>query len=231
MPEEPFVAEYLKLRQREGRLYPDEVVRCLPYAPATAGHAQEWRLRARSARRLRRYLEQRRPLRLLEVGCGNGWLSHYLSLLPGTEVLGIDVNGTELAQAQRLFRRSNLFFENTTLDLLNADGFDCILFAASFQYFYDVPLVLRACFQRLVRGGSVHIVDTHFYSEAQRADARARSAGYFAARQAPAMVGYYHHHCLADLAPYRYHLANPASDRLRALFGTVFPWIQIEKPA
>ncbi|RYY65845.1 MAG: class I SAM-dependent methyltransferase, partial [Chitinophagaceae bacterium] len=191
MPECGFVAEYLKLRGSEGRVYPDEWVRCLPHMPRGGAHASEWRLRARSARRLRHYLGQRTPLRLLEVGCGNGWLSHYLSLLPGTEVLGIDINGPELEQARRLFVRPNLSYRQTTLEDLSAGSFDCILFAASFQYFSDVPVLLEACFRRLVRGGSVHIIDTHFYPTQERAAARDRSAAYFARQNAATMELYY----------------------------------------
>ena len=212
-------------------MYSDEWVRCLPYLPGGSAHAGEWKLRARSARRLRSYLGQRTPLRLLEVGCGNGWLSHYLSLLPGTVVVGIDINGPELQQARRLFTRPNLTFHETTLDALASGSFDCILFAASFQYFSDVPQVLRECFLRLVRGGAVHIIDTHFYTTQQRAAASCRSAAYFASQDATAMQPYYHHHTLRELVPYRYRLNNPFSDRLRRLGGTVFPWIQIEKPA
>lgn len=228
---ESFVAEYLKLRGREGRLYPDEIVRCLPYPGRQAQHGTEWAIRARTARRLRRYFAQRTPLRLLEVGCGNGWLSHYLSLLPACEVMGIDINSVELRQGERLFKAPNLSFRETTLAQLNADSFDCILFAASFQYFADVAHTLSECFQRLVRGGSVHIVDTHFYRTHERAAAQNRSASYFAGQGATSMERYYFHHSMEDLAPNRYRLLNPLSDGLRRLSGPVFPWIQIERPA
>ncbi|RYD88705.1 MAG: SAM-dependent methyltransferase, partial [Sphingobacteriales bacterium] len=51
MPDTFFVSEYLKLRSREGRLYPDAVVRTLPQVPSQDPHAREWSVRERSARR------------------------------------------------------------------------------------------------------------------------------------------------------------------------------------
>lgn len=224
-----FVTQYLALRAREGRLYTDDVLRCLPYPQGTA-YTSEWSVRARSARRLRRYFAQRTPMRILEVGCGNGWLSHYLSLIPSCEVLGIDVNGFELEQAGRVFHRPNLSFRQTDLAALHASGFDCILFAASFQYFADVKATLGECFRRLVRGGSVLIIDTYFYSSKDRAAARTRSAAYFEALGAAALKAWYFHHSMEDFAPFRYRVRNPLSDGLRKLAGPVFPWLQIDRP-
>ncbi len=40
---------------------------------------------------------------ILELGCGNGWLSHLLSQSLQRDVCGIDVNRTELTQAARMF--------------------------------------------------------------------------------------------------------------------------------
>ena len=37
---------YLRVRAKEGRLHPDDLVMRLPHVPETHPHALEWRLRA-----------------------------------------------------------------------------------------------------------------------------------------------------------------------------------------
>jgi ubiquinone/menaquinone biosynthesis C-methylase UbiE len=226
-----FVPEYLSLREREGWLYPDDIVRTLPHTGTGIAHASEWKMRARSAARFRNYLAAKGAARLLEVGCGNGWLSHYLSSLPRVHVTGIDINGPELEQAQRVFKKENLCFLETELRALYAEPFDVILFAASFQYFANIPAILQEAFKRLRPGGSVHIIDTRFYKNKNRTAASQRSAFYFEQQQAPAMRRYYFHHCLSDLEPYKYKVRNAAAWRLRRLTGTHFPWVQLNSRA
>jgi 2-polyprenyl-3-methyl-5-hydroxy-6-metoxy-1,4-benzoquinol methylase len=226
-----FVKTYGALRQREGWTCSDEVLRTLPQVAPGSEHSAEWALRARSAERFRDWLSAATPCRLLEVGCGNGWLSHFLARVNGIDVTGIDINGPELQQAQRTFQRPNLRFIESTLEALNATRYHHILFAASFQYFANAHAVLEAAFQRLEPGGSVHIIDTHFYKTGERVAAAQRSAHYFEKQQAAAMRRFYFHHCLSDIHPYKYEVRNRWSWRLHRLTGNLFPWIQIKKPA
>ncbi|RPI24589.1 MAG: SAM-dependent methyltransferase, partial [Chloroflexota bacterium] len=100
---------YLRVREREGRLYPDEIVRRLPDIPADHPLANEWHLRASSSARLIRYLERLgRPLAVLELGCGNGWLSAQAAHTPEAQIWGLDRYTCELVQAARLFASPNL---------------------------------------------------------------------------------------------------------------------------
>src|SRR5687767_2559429 len=106
-----FEEQYIRLRQKEGRLYTDEVVRQLPFVSRKDPFYREWRMRAQSAYRLHQYLQKKkRPLKILEVGCGNGWLSHLLSGIPGAVVTGLDINRKELMQATRVFQKPTLCF-------------------------------------------------------------------------------------------------------------------------
>ena len=76
-----FEEQYLKIRQKEKRLYADEEVKHLPDIAPWHVHYREWQFRKRSATRLMRYLEKKkRALNMLEVGCGNGWLSAKLAM-------------------------------------------------------------------------------------------------------------------------------------------------------
>ena len=67
---------YLASRKKENRIYSDEQVVQLPFIEPTHIHYHEWQVRKRSALRLIHYLEKKnKPLSILEIGCGNGWLS------------------------------------------------------------------------------------------------------------------------------------------------------------
>src|ERR1700689_2775716 len=102
---------YLAVRQCEKRLYSDEQVRRLPDIDALHIYAEEWKIRKRSSMRLIEYIQKKhRPMRILEVGCGNGWLSAKLSEIPGADVIGLDINQTEISQANRVFVKDNLEF-------------------------------------------------------------------------------------------------------------------------
>src|SRR3954466_2828024 len=75
-----FEKKYITTRSLENRLYSDEEILKLPQIAPTHTHHKEWLSRRRSARRLVRYLAgKRRPLEVLDIGCGNGWLSHLVA--------------------------------------------------------------------------------------------------------------------------------------------------------
>src|SRR4051794_32682807 len=104
---------YFTLRSREKRIYTDEEVSLLPFTNKTHRYHREWRLRNFSSQRLLRFLKKKKkPMDVLEIGCGNGWLSAQMAKLLGTSVTGWDVHQPELDQAKRVFGSvSNLRFE------------------------------------------------------------------------------------------------------------------------
>ena len=68
---------YIKLRNQEKRIYEDEEVAWLPDVSEDNIHKKEWRIRKASCQKLTHYLSsKKRALKILEVGCGNGWLSY-----------------------------------------------------------------------------------------------------------------------------------------------------------
>src|SRR5450631_3041834 len=87
-----FEKKYIVTRSMENRLCTDEELMRLPDISAGHSHYKEWQLRKKSALRLVHYLADKdQDLEILEVGCGNGWLSHQLAEIPGTEVTGLDI--------------------------------------------------------------------------------------------------------------------------------------------
>lgn len=206
---------YISVRQGKKRIYNDEQLLHLPEIDPAHINAEEWKIRKRSAGRLIDYLKKKyRSLRILEVGCGNGWLSAKMADIPGSYVTGLDINQTEIAQANRVFVKDNLEF---IYDLFNEDTFedekfDVIVFAASLQYFQSSQKAIELAFSLLQEGGELHIVDTHFYKADELEKAYERSRSYYNSLGFPQMADHYFHHSMDDLAGLKHHiLLNPDS--------------------
>lgn len=225
---------YLAVREREGRLYADEVVARLPEVDRSHPHRAEWRARAASARRLIAYFQrQSRSLTILELGCGNGWLASALAGLPGSRVYGLDTNGLELTQAVRVFDGTAFLAADVLRPPFPDRAFDAVVMASSVQYFDDLGGLLRALKPLLRPGGEVHIVDSPVYADEEVPAARRRSAAYYGDLGIPAMAGRYHHHTWAALMGFDFDiLYDPSSvlSRLRRRLGSVdspFPWLRV----
>ena len=163
--QDPAPEEYPgRSRDREGYWYSDEEVASLPDIAADHPKFRNWRERKRSCQRLVRYLAfRKKSVSILEVGCGNGWLAFQLATVPGSRVVGLDMNFSGLQQAARVFRHQpNLKFMmgDFCSDLLEGLNFDIIVFAGSIHHFPSVQVALEAAFQQLAKGGEIHILDT-----------------------------------------------------------------------
>ena len=229
---------YLRVREKEGRLYSDDIVRNLPSIPASHPTAGEWKARSASASRLSRYLA-RFPgqRRILDLGCGNGWLANLLSA-SGRSVVGLDQNRYELMQAARVFSSSTdlLFVES---DIFSApfekEVFDFVIIASSLQYFSQVAVLLETLGHYLKPEAEIHIIDSPLYRDDQVESAIKRSREYYAGLGFPEMADFYFHHALSTLAHFRpvvHYQPEPAIQRLKRLLrqaDSPFPWISISK--
>lgn len=224
----PFLAKerlYLEVRRREGRVLDDDDVKMLPNISATSPYTQEWRWRKRSFLRLKRYLSHKKTqhLRILDLGCGNGWMANRLAENQAWSVIGMDLNVAELTQGARLFGRKNLQFvyadlwqnalleapgiaSQDTIDALGlpASGlpgaFDIIVLAASVQYFPNLESLVASLQALLNTGGEIHLIDSQFYpSKTAKAAAKQRTLDYYTAAGVPEMADYYHHHLWPEL--------------------------------
>ncbi len=228
-----FEKKYITTRAIENRLYSDEELINLPDIAATHSHYREWQLRKRSAQRLIAYFtSKRRPLRLLEIGCGNGWLAHRLAGIPGTEVTGLDINFTELQQAARVFSDDpNLRFIHGDIrtGMFGEQLFDGIVFAASVQYFQSLKKIIYTCLKQLAPGGEIHIIDSPLYQPGEITGARIRTTAYYNALGYPEMAGFYFHHNIRDLGSFNHSLLYDPHHLHNRWFGNrgPFPWIRI----
>lgn len=198
-----FAQQYILLRYKEGRIYSDKEVATLPEIDKKHKHYNEWQVRKNTTGRLIKYLiNKKRDLEILEVGCGNGWLSAKLSAVPLSKVTGIDINAEELSQAKRVFRQiGNVEFFNCSLqnEMFSGCKFDIIVFAASVQYFSSLKKVLSDSLEMLKLGGEIHIIDSHLYKQNGISAARLRSNEYYKAIGFPEMSDQYFHHTLGYL--------------------------------
>lgn len=227
-----FEAHYIRVRDKEGRLLSIEAVRKLPYPDASDRNYEEWKRRQKSIRRLVDYAHDKgKALRILDIGCGNGFMTH---LLAGNRnrAVGVDVNLTELKQAAEAFAAPNISWY--CLDLLHErlpeEAFDLITFGASFQYFSDPAKILAVCKTMLAPGGEIHIIDSPFYTPEEKLRAQQSSLRYFQSMQAEGMAEHYHHHSYDVLKNFHSELKyRPGSliHKLCRITDSPFPWIKI----
>ncbi|HEY8511506.1 MAG TPA: class I SAM-dependent methyltransferase [Cyclobacteriaceae bacterium] len=229
-----FEREYTALRTVEGRMLPDVIVKTLPRLPRQHALHREWKVRERSAKSLSQYLKKKKPKTVLEVGCGNGWLTNFLASQLQADCCGIDVNEIELKQAVRLFstnERVTFVYGDIESEAFNDCTVDVIVCASVIQYFRDVRLLIDRLKRMLNSGGELHIMDSPIYNECDMAAAKVRSEDHFRNSGYPGMVSYYHHHTWEALKGYRYsvlHNPNSLQGRIKKWMGfSPFPWIVI----
>jgi SAM-dependent methyltransferase len=226
-----FVKSYVASRETESRIYADDVVEQLPSVDPSHIHYAEWMVRKRSAGRLIRYLQGKaRTLSILEVGCGNGWLSGRLAEIKDVQVTGIDINSTELTQAKNIFKNRNIQFKTGDIRQMAFEKkMDMIIFAASIQYFQSFEQVIGIALSLLKKDGEIHILDSHFYKAGDAGEAKKRTDGYYRSIGHAEMSAFYFHHTIQSLNRFNYRLLFNPSGLKNKLTGKKdpFPWICI----
>lgn len=222
---------YIAVRQQEKRIYTDEQLQLLPDIDHV--YYDEWKIRKRSSERLTEYLAKKNKfLRILEVGCGNGWLSAKMADIPHTQVVGLDINQLEIEQANRVFKKDNLEFiyDSFNDNTFDSPQFDVIVFAASLQYFPSVINVMKQALDMLRAGGEVHVIDTPFYTPDEAGKADERSHKYYAALGIPEMAEHYFHHSISEFWGFKYEVLFDPTSIFNMIFKKdPFYWVSIRK--
>jgi len=231
-----FEKAYIDLRKREHRVYSDEVLKFLPDITSRNPLYQEWLFRKASVKKLANYLAKRKANSVLEIGCGNGWLSHYLAENLNASIIGVDVNETELHQAVRVFDRDNLVFvyADVLTEFFSKNSVDVVLMASCIQYFKNIDELLHKVLPLLRPSGELHIIDSPIYKKNEIEAAKERTKEHFKLMGHPEMTSFYYHHSLDDFRKFKYTLLyNPRSPLnmvTRKFFNSpVFPWLRITK--
>ena len=193
-----FAEDYAAHRQAEGRGYAGEALLALPYA-RSGPLARQWAVRARSfeafmARVIGPHAASLgRPLDVLDLGAGNGWLSYRLALA-GHEATALDVRGDRidgLGASQPLLDRAGgrmrialAGFEDIPAA---SESFDVAVFNAALHYATDLAAVLAEAARVVRPGGRLAILDSPAYRReadglAMVAEKHAQAARRFGAR-------------------------------------------------
>ena len=230
-----FEENYIQVREKEGRIYSELEIKSLPFLK---DHplAKEWKLRHKSTNRVCKYFEDRKGKVLIDIGCGNGWFSHLLSNNTELEVIGLDINTSELEQAAKVFPGDKLKFLYGDIFSLNIpkESVDYFTMNASIQYFPNPDKLLERLVFLLKPRGEIHIIDSPFYSASELVGAKQRTLNYFTNLGFPAMAKFYHHHTWGQLADWDYDVLYQPSgmNRLKKALNrpdSPFPWIRICK--
>lgn len=179
-----FRTAYAEHRAAEGRGSGGEAeALALPWL-RTGPQRRQWAVRARTFERFldavvaaRVFEVSPRPLRVLDLGAGNGWLCYRLAL-DGHRCIAIDirdddVDGLRAAEVYRthlpaLFGRVAASFDALPI----ADGFaDVVVFNAALHYALDLRRVLEEAARVVLSGGRIAILDSPFYRTAEEGEA------------------------------------------------------------
>lgn len=170
-----FRAEYGAHRAAEGRSMDAATMLQLPHL-ATGPFARQWRVRARTFEAFKRHvlapmtLALGRPVRLLDLGAGNGWLA-WRAAMDGHEGVAVDLRddmvdglgaGTVYAEtAGARLARVVASFEALPLA---SEQFDLVVFNASLHYALDLRVALAEARRMTKVGGGIAVLDSPFYA-------------------------------------------------------------------
>lgn len=207
-----FASHYIELRKNEGRVYTDREVNLLPDVDSFHIYYEEWQVRKQSCNRLLKYLGQKqKALSILEIGCGNGWLSAKLATIKNATVTGADINSYELDQGTRVFGNIpnlNFVYGDLENEIFEGQAFDVIVFAASVQYFPSLKKILNKALQHITLQGEIHIIDSHLYKPEAVEAACKRTTQYLTSIGFPELSDCYFHHCMDDIKIFDYKILH-----------------------
>jgi SAM-dependent methyltransferase len=167
-----FMRDYEAVRHSEERGSTDAAYyRALPFKDLSGRFSGDWNIRARSFKALLsdviNVLQERldRPLTILDLGAGNGWLSNRLSA-DGNRVFAIDllVNESDGLGAWKFYQHEfvPIQAEFNSLPLTNHFA-DMAVFNASFHYSENYVSTLSEVLRVLSPQGVVVIMDSPVY--------------------------------------------------------------------
>lgn len=175
----PFLEQYRDIRLRDGHgPRTAERYRALPDVPRDDTHRAEWRIRRESyatllnmwrrARRLRP-----KPARMLDIGAGNGWLSHRLST-EGHAVVAVDLNvddGDGLGACHRM--SGGCLPVQADFDALPfaPRQFDLVVLNASLHYSPAPARTLCEAYRMVSEGGTLVVMDSPMFVRAADGEA------------------------------------------------------------
>ena len=180
--QQAFEHAYRQVRRREGWGSKDpSYYTSLPFRDISGRWPEIWRVRAVSFRALERCVvagAERRatgPLRIVDLGAGNGWLSHRLALR-GHEVMAVDLSADPLdglGAHVHYPEESNFLPVQASFDHLplSAAQVDLIVFNGSLHYSSNYRASLGEALRVLAPSGRLVIMDSPIYRHRRSGEA------------------------------------------------------------
>lgn len=173
-----FIGEYEYIRAAEGRgSTKPEYYLGLPYKDLSGRNSDQWVIRAHTFRTIERRIvaplarRLSRPLRILDLGAGNAWMSYRVALR-GHLPVAVDLSGSTsdgLGAAIHYRTQIHPLFPRVQAELdrlpFPSSSFDLAIFNASFHYSEDFERTLGEALRCTRQGGAVVIADTPWYAD------------------------------------------------------------------
>ena len=170
-----FIREYETVRRAEGRgSQQAEYYSSLPYRDMSGRRVGDWRIRAASFNAFLAHVVQplealsKRPLNVLDLGAGCGWLSNRLAAR-GHCVAAVDliVNDFDGLGCCRFYETAFTPLQAEFDHLPFAqESFDLVIFNASLHYSTGYETTLRETLRVLDPAGKLVVLDSPFYRDA-----------------------------------------------------------------
>jgi len=173
-----FISDYEFIRAAEGRgSTDDDYYLGLPYEDLSGNNSDQWAIRACTFLNIQRNIisplakVRSRPLSILDLGAGNGWMSYRLAQL-GHFPVAVDLltnNQDGLGAAIHFSRNLQSLFPRVQAELDHlpfvSSTFDLTIFNASFHYSENYERTLAEALRCTRAGGAVLIADTPWYAD------------------------------------------------------------------
>jgi len=161
-----FIEDYERIRRSEGRGSQSATwYRDLPFPSQGTPFADDWRIRGKSYQTLLTLLTSTKPLNILDLGAGNGWLSNRLAE-QGHCVAAVDLltNSFDGLGAQQNYT-THFTAIQAEYDHLPFDNnqFDVVIYNGSLHYALDYICTLQEARRVLRAHGHVTIMDSPVY--------------------------------------------------------------------
>lgn len=169
-----FIAQYETVRRDEGwGAESPAYYRSLPFADTSGRHKDIWQIRARGFETLLSGVidplaqKRGRPLRVLDLGAGNGWLAYQLSR-QGHQVAAVDLL-TNTRDGLGAYRHYDAPFTpvQAEFDCLPIDGrqADVVLYNGALHYSTGDQQTLQEGLRVLLPGGRLVVLDSPIYHD------------------------------------------------------------------
>lgn len=229
--DEIFVGVYNRLLKKEGRIYPDEVLFALPEISTSDPQYAEWMINRYAYRKLVQHLKQKKcRLKILDVGCGNGWLPAQLARNIKCDVQAMDINRAALKQARKVFAGlPNLRFYTGNMNgkLPAGQVFDVIVFSGSIRFLSSLESTITEALNHLTLKGEIHIINAKFYQEEMIAAERQSLNDYLTRMGAEAISSRYFFYTLKSLEAFNCKILFDPQSMINKLFGAKNPFHHI----